>query len=193
MDFRSAKLTPGTIKYSVFQGEENITFQSFFEGLVDDYDLRKKLIDKLLECQFSGIRWELPPLTQETINRRCEFVLNNCPALINKTPSARSFRSYFKRNMKVATFPSLGKDCLLIVPCPENRQSQFGHLKSFLRSAGQELIHEFLITAAEQFLDALNSQPKWFNTAGLGVPWLHLRIDSRPKYYWHRPYKTFRA
>lgn len=28
----------------------------------------------------------------------------------------------------------------------------------------------------------------WLITAGMGVFWLHLRLDSRPKYYSHRPY-----
>lgn len=30
----------------------------------------------------------------------------------------------------------------------------------------------------------------WFSTSGLGVAWLHFRIDPFPKYYTYRPYKT---
>jgi len=29
----------------------------------------------------------------------------------------------------------------------------------------------------------------WISTAGLGVTWLHVRIDSSPKYYTHAPYR----
>ncbi|HJK90133.1 MAG TPA: hypothetical protein RMH85_01225 [Polyangiaceae bacterium LLY-WYZ-15_(1-7)] len=29
----------------------------------------------------------------------------------------------------------------------------------------------------------------WVSTSGGGVPWLHLRLDSSPKYYRHRPYR----
>ena len=36
---------------------------------------------------------------------------------------------------------------------------------------------------------ALSEKPLWLSTAGGGVAWLHLRIDSRPKYYSHRPYR----
>ena len=30
----------------------------------------------------------------------------------------------------------------------------------------------------------------WISTAGLGVTWVHVRIDSRPKYYTHAPYRV---
>lgn len=31
--------------------------------------------------------------------------------------------------------------------------------------------------------------PLWVSTSGLGVSWLHVRLDSRPKYYTYAPYK----
>ena len=30
----------------------------------------------------------------------------------------------------------------------------------------------------------------WVSTSGLGVYWLHVRLDSYPKYYQHAPYKN---
>jgi hypothetical protein len=43
-------------------------------------------------------------------------------------------------------------------------------------------------------LDTKNSQPQrqglWLSTSGLGVLYLHFRIDTVPKYYSHVPYKT---
>jgi hypothetical protein len=30
----------------------------------------------------------------------------------------------------------------------------------------------------------------WLSTAGMGVPWLHVRLDDRPKDYGHRPYRN---
>ena len=35
-------------------------------------------------------------------------------------------------------------------------------------------------------------QPIWLSTAGMGVPWLHVRLDSRPKYYAFGPYRDDR-
>ena len=34
----------------------------------------------------------------------------------------------------------------------------------------------------------LGGKPVWLSTAGLGVGWLHVRLDDRPKYYRHAPY-----
>ena len=35
--------------------------------------------------------------------------------------------------------------------------------------------------------------PLWVSTAGLGVSWLHVRLDARPKYYRHDAYTDLRA
>jgi hypothetical protein len=31
--------------------------------------------------------------------------------------------------------------------------------------------------------------PVWLSTSGMGVAWLHVRLDQRPKYYTYAPYK----
>ena len=35
--------------------------------------------------------------------------------------------------------------------------------------------------------------PTWVSTEGSGVAWLHARLDARPKYYHHAPYRAFAA
>ena len=35
----------------------------------------------------------------------------------------------------------------------------------------------------------VGARPIWLSTAGHGVAWLHVRLDSRPKYYLHAPYR----
>lgn len=34
--------------------------------------------------------------------------------------------------------------------------------------------------------------PIWLSTSGLGVYWLHVRLDTRPKYYNHDEYKYYK-
>ena len=36
----------------------------------------------------------------------------------------------------------------------------------------------------------LETSPLWVSTAGLGAPWLHVRLDSRPKYYRFSSYRN---
>jgi NADH:ubiquinone oxidoreductase subunit len=35
----------------------------------------------------------------------------------------------------------------------------------------------------------VGEQPVWLSTAGMGVAWLHVRLDDRPKYYGYSPYR----
>jgi protoheme ferro-lyase len=49
-------------------------------------------------------------------------------------------------------------------------------------------VHEIWRLVAEAVEARLGSAPMWLSTAGLGVHWLHVRLDSRPKYDRHRVY-----
>jgi len=42
----------------------------------------------------------------------------------------------------------------------------------------------------EKLLEA-NGNPRWLSTSGLGVSYLHVRIDKRPKYYSFDEYRNF--
>jgi hypothetical protein len=53
---------------------------------------------------------------------------------------------------------------------------------------GKDQVRALWRATAETLLDRISDTPTWLSTAGLGVIWLHLRLDSRPKYYSHRPY-----
>ncbi|MFN0016858.1 MAG: DUF6940 family protein [Pirellulaceae bacterium] len=35
---------------------------------------------------------------------------------------------------------------------------------------------------------SVNVNPVWLITAGVGVSWLYVRLDDRPKYYGYGPY-----
>ena len=42
----------------------------------------------------------------------------------------------------------------------------------------------------EQRLQDQSPNNIWLSTAGDGISWLHVRLDSRPKYYEYRPYMS---
>ncbi len=59
-----------------------------------------------------------------------------------------------------------------------------------VRGAPREQVDAlFVAVGALQSVRARSKDTLWLSTAGLGVDWLHVRIDSRPKYYRHGPYK----
>ena len=120
----------------------------------------------------------------------------------------RAFEEHFPTCDKtdVVTFPNLGGDALLVVPCPvpqngnknANKQlDKYSHLANFMayQNGNWEQKHNLLIAianAVEKELKQLDpNQPLWLSTCGTGIYWLHVRLDSRPKYYSFQDYRNF--
>ena len=87
------------------------------------------------------------------------------------------------------SFPNLGGDAQLVVPTPLNDPSHYAHLASFVRNAPADQVRNFWKTTAIVYEQEIGEKTVWLSTAGLGVSWLHVRIDSRPKYYRFQDYK----
>ena len=60
------------------------------------------------------------------------------------------------------------------------------HIGRFERANGGTLFLDELATLSGRIQD----RPLWLSVAGGGVPWLHVRIDDRPKYYRYDSYRT---
>ncbi|CAM9118563.1 unnamed protein product [Heterosigma akashiwo] len=131
-----------------------------------------------------------------------EFVVLNAPSLSRVPPDTSSFSDhiYGYENGLVqkptAVFKNLGGDATLVVPCKaKDNVSTYTHLAKFLRGAGPDEKHSFWVKTSEAIVQTLGerdgTQPTWVSTCGTGVYWLHLRLDSRPKYYSFRPFCTW--
>ncbi|NEO88534.1 MAG: hypothetical protein F6J87_30535 [Spirulina sp. SIO3F2] len=160
--------------------ESNEPFNVFFTQL-------------LTESPFSAYRWETPAVTFETGDRPFEFVLVDSPGLDRQVDS-RTFQGYFTPDGQgIVTFNSLGGDALLVVPSPRGEQSAYGHLAAFIRHAPTEQALALWQAVGRAVATQMSERPLWLNTAGGGVAWLHVRLDSRPKYYRYAPYKSFKG
>lgn len=98
---------------------------------------------------------------------------------------------YFQSDRKVATFPALTKSTILVSPHP-GPEFDAMHLAQFMRT-GKESRRELFYRVAIAVKGALAknpAQPIWLSTSGLGVPWLHVRVDQNPRYYSYTPYKS---
>ncbi len=134
--------------------------------------------------------WETPLVTRSTVEREFEFVLVDSPKLADIEPDPTDFNKYFESATEsVVTFPNLGNDALLVVPCPIANTVARTHLASFVRFAPETQQHLLWQTVGRSLQQRLNEQPIWVSTSGLGVHWLHVRLDSIPKYYAYKPYK----
>jgi hypothetical protein len=161
----------------------------------DDETFRAFFISLLAKSTFSGFRWETPPVTATTADREFEFVLLDTPGL-NRPPDERAFAEQFRtagKHQSVVALPNLGNDAVLIVPRPSAPPSSaYVHLASFVRQASPAQVHELWQLVGATMAARLSANPTWLSTAGMGVSWLHVRLDERPKYYGYAPYRDTR-
>ncbi len=179
-------------KFSILSHNQQLTYAEVIELWQQDRNFRSFFISLLAESPFIAYFWETPPITNSTVDQSFEFVLIDSPQLARVNPDRDSFRQYFASTLgdrEVITFSNLGKDALLIVPCPIAESAAYPHLASFARKAPQSQQHKLWQTAGKTIKQIINEQPMWVSTSGLGVYWLHLRLDSYPKYYNFKPYK----
>lgn len=158
--------------------QEDVEFRFWFNALLAD-------------SPYSAFRWETPSVSDTTVNRPFEFVLVDSPGLA-RTPDEAVFSTYFRSATEsgVVVFSNLGKNAVLVVPCPQTLSSTYGHLAAFVRQAPEDQMHELWKGVGIAMEQRISSRPVWLSTAGAGVSWLHVRLDDRPKYYHHQPYRT---
>jgi len=188
---RSEQLAGGrVIKVALDLDSSPVSYLEVLHRWQQDVDFRLMFIKLLADAPFAAFRWETPAISAATVNRPFEFVLVDSPGLAAR-PDDRAFAEYFRvaTDIGVVEFANLGKDAILIVPCPQAPAAAYGHLASFVRQAPEAQQHALwqLVGAATQ--RRLSHKPVWLSTAGAGVSWLHVRLDDRPKYYSYAPYR----
>jgi hypothetical protein len=168
-----------------------------FEGWRADETFRAFFIGMLARVPLPAYRWETPGLIAETLSRPFECALVDEPALANVVGDPSPFAEHIGGNANIATtvasvvqFANLRRDAVLVVPREAGPRSAYGHLAAFVRGAPPAQQHVLWQTVAAAMLARFGKLPVWLSTAGLGVPWLHVRLDDRPKYYAFAPYRA---
>lgn len=79
--------------------------------------------------------------------------------------------------------PNLGKDSILVVPTLENSK-EFTNLFFFMKNASLEKQKALWKKVAKEVKKMLKKYDRvWVNSSNLGIHYLHVRIDTKPKYY----------
>lgn len=195
------KLEPNQVfKVQIMQAisDKNSTILQWGEVIKlwqQNQEFRELFTTTLAKISYPAFFWEMPPISHNTLQKTFEFVAVNSPQLANVQPEPDAFVEHIGHSINtnsVKVFPSLGGDALLIAPCQNTAREHYIHLAKFVRCAPKQQIDNFwkeIGYTLEQTLQARNPHPLWVSTSGLGVYWLHVRIDSFPKYYQHAPYR----
>jgi hypothetical protein len=168
-----------------------VSYRDVLRYWQEDASFRSFFISLLAGASFRAYRWETPPVTTANAVRAFEFVLIDAPGL-DRPPDAQAFAAQFYwagENQRAIAFPNLGNDAVLVVPCPSGPTSAYVHLATFVRQAPEAQVHELWRVVGEAMETRLGTDPTWLSTAGMGVSWLHVRLDARPKYYGFAPYR----
>lgn len=163
-----------------------------------DSSFRNMLVQQLSDIGLESYFWEHPPVSTATLSSvHFEFTLIPARRLLRRPSDPLTFSYKFNDcSGNVVSFPNIGNDAVLVVPCPvsslpQSKYSEYGHIAAFVRGAPEGQVHVFLRSIAAALRQRLNSNAEkiWLSTSGLGVQWLHARLDSTPKYYNWEPYK----
>ena len=169
-------------------GDQTLSYRCVIALWRDDPTFRTHFAQILAQAPLPAFRWETPCVTSETIDQDFEFVLLRSDAL-QRPADSKAFASHFVEGEEVVTFPNLGRNAMMVVPCPSGDPSVHVHLASFVRGASASQVDSLWVTIAKAMRSRVGSKPVWLSTAGMGVAWLHVRLDDRPKYYGHAPYR----
>jgi hypothetical protein len=168
-----------------------VSFADVIAAWRSDVEFRGFFIRQLADAPHPAFFWEMPPIRRDTTARDYEFVLIRSDALARMPEDPDAFAAKFRGTAEsVVTFYNLGGDALLVAPRPVGDAAAYAHIAAFLRTAPATQQHELFISLADTIGRELQrGQARiWISTSGLGVTWLHVRLDSFPKYYQHRPY-----
>jgi len=170
---------------------EPLTFANVFARWRGDAEFVVEFSRWLAIAPWAAAFWELPSLSRTTLTRPFECVLVDSPALAGTVANPSDFAAPFAQSVgEVACFDNLGGDARLIAPRPAGDDGACAHLLDFLREVEEPRCQALWQTLGLEIERRLDERPLWISTSGLGVPWLHLRLDRRPKYYTHAPYRA---
>jgi hypothetical protein len=184
-----------TVKSSLLQLQENGQFLSFADVIKrwqNSGIFREFYTATLLKHGENGCFWEHPKLNKSTVDQPYECVITQTDAFSKRTANFRPFARAVSPGKRISIFPNLSGEALLVVPNPPDKISFNGRdLISFHQTAPIDLVHDLWKNIGQETAKAIaaNAPFQYLSTHGLGVLWLHIRLEQSPKYYHHRPYK----
>jgi len=154
-------------------------------------DVGTTLARAIATAPYAALFFETPPVTMATLAWPFECVLIDAPQLAAMRPEPTAFADRFDAATGgIAVFESLGGDAVLVSPVPAAPIAVGAHLADVLRHGDPAMVAALWRAVGSEMLRRIGGRPLWLSTSGVGVAWLHMRIDTRPKYYVHAPYRA---
>ena len=182
------------------QGTDHpVTVQEWAEIMTRSNHAAQDMIQVLKASEYKAFFWETKGVTaQNASTKNFEFVIVDAPRLFafaDQNPNPSAFQRHLDAcDQPGCQFSNLGGDATLIAPrkLPSTPLSAYSHFAAFVEKAPSSQIQKVLQLSAQAYHKRLqqkdNTKPVWFSTSGMGIAWLHFRLDSQPKYYTYKPF-----
>ena len=177
---------PGGVQLHWRRDGQPATLAEWILALRDAPQARVALNHTLAQTPYKAFFWESLPLARATAQRPARQDVLDADRLALVAPDPQPFAAQLRAQpgAAVVRFENLSGDARLIVPAALTTHDAYPHLAAFTRlapAAQQDALWAEVGRVAAPFL--AQEAPRWLSTAGLGVSWLHVRLDTRPKYY----------
>ncbi len=186
---------PAGAKIAIVGAGGPCSFAETIANWRDSEAFRDFFIAGLAALPFAAFFWEMPPLRRGQSDLPYEYAALRGDELARRPANPDAFSEYLEGGdpaNTIVSFRNLGGDALLVAPKPMAAPDAYGHIGAFVRLAPPRQRHRLFQTLADAILRMLKDTegPIWISTSGLGVPWVHVRLDTHPKYYSYPPYAT---
>jgi len=146
--------------------------------------------EAILSTNFKAVFFNCPPVTRDDLNNVFEVAILNAPDLYDINTDVNTFGDKFKGKTMVTAFANLSGDSLMVCPIPleDQKHEIYSSLGPFLRSAPIDQQTAFWALIGNELFTLISKRRVWLNTAGGAISFLHMRLDSKPKYYKYRKF-----
>lgn len=163
----------------------NLKYQQSGGGLTWKELLKKWDQEKDVNIKFPDYSFAIKfyPFTGNNLNSEIKYKILRKDKLSDNQDFS-SFKNKFKEKCKVVSFKNLSGDSTLIVPCPDVNKN-YAHLYLFnlnAKNKKKKLLWKKVSQEINNIIKSDKNKLIYLNTHGFGVPYLHIRIDSKPKY-----------
>jgi hypothetical protein len=180
------------LKYRIRRDAYFLSFSDVFQLWEQDTYFVDFYISVFEQSGYYGYIWETPAISTKSLDDTFEFVIHALPKS-SGLPDHGTYAGYFDTETApdgIVSFQNLGGDALLIVPSPYRPTADYSGLAEFFREAPLGQQRRLWCELGRHAKSRLSDRPVWLSVSGGGIQWLHLRIDSTPKYYRYGPYTT---
>ena len=188
--YRSKPINNEVTRFRLYLDNKTLTNADVYRLWVEDANFTRFYVHCLVNSGYSSFCWETPPVSYSTLNSDHEFFVVRSALHSCLSQDWTPFAEHFLGQELASSFLNLGGDGTMIVPTPDN-SFDGASIASFIRTASDNRIIALWALLGDEIASKLNHKPIWLSTAGLGVSWLHIRLDSNPKYYRYSPYKLY--